>query len=920
MRNRLLYTLIGIMSVCHVMAQHTLSGVVRDAHDKEPLVFATLRLFAEDNTWQGTVSDAEGKYSFAPLHKGKYRLIVSYVGYDTFTQQILIDGDRQLSFSLQPQNMNLGEVVVTASESKGVTSASKIDRTGMEHLQPTSFTDLLSLLPGKTSQTPRMGSANIIRLREPINAAANYNTSSLGTQFIIDGTPISTDADMQKVSSDLNTLLANRNAVNAGVDMRQLGTDNIESVEIIRGIPSVEYADLTSGLVIVHRKLGDTPLEARFKSDQYAKLFALGKGISWKEKALTLYGDLSYLDSKTDPRNTLDNYRRISTSLRMEKEWFPADEHRLRYTSAMDYSGNIDRSKSDPDIQTMPEDNYTSAYHSAGWTHRFRWTTPSTWTLRSVEANLSAKMSWDKIERSKLVALDRDRLTPVNTEEGEYDAVILPYRYVAHQTVDGRPLNLYAHLKARFRFRTKSILHNVQSGFNWRLNKNYGDGQVYDPSRPLNPTNTTRPRRYIDIPASVQYSFYIEDKLGLPLGNHYIEAEAGIVGNMSGNLDSRYEISGKIYPDIRTNLSWRLPAVRWGNRDLRFSLSGGVGQLTKMPTLQHLYPEKVYDDRVQLNYWHANPAYKRIHIKTHVIDPTNYALKPARNFKWELRLGAEYGKNSLFITYFRERMQSGFRSLTQAYPVKFKVYDTSGIDASALTAPPALEDLTFRNDTVLDKYGMYGNGSSTRKEGIEFQFASERFPHINTRVTINGAWLRSIYSNSFPLIDTGSSPVINNVSVSDKYLGVYEETERYIREQFNTNFIFDTYMDKLGLKFSTTFECMWFLASKTDPQSTKPIAYMDVSGKLQPYTTADEQDIYKRHLLRPTNPLAYMKRTTPFSMFINFKATKDFGRNVSLSLFANQIIDYTPDYTFNGTLVRRTSPEAYFGMEFNLKL
>ena len=39
-----------------------------------------------------------------------------------------------------------------------------------------------------------------------------------------------------------------RNHVSYGVDMREIPTDNIEKVEVVRGIPSVKYGELTSGL------------------------------------------------------------------------------------------------------------------------------------------------------------------------------------------------------------------------------------------------------------------------------------------------------------------------------------------------------------------------------------------------------------------------------------------------------------------------------------------------------------------------------------------------------------------------------------------------------------------------------------------------------------------------------------------------
>ena len=49
----------------------------------------------------------------------------------------------------------------------------------------------------------------------------------------------------------------------------------------MRGIPSVEYGDLTSGMVKVNRKRGGTDLNARFKADMSSKLLYVGKGMEW---------------------------------------------------------------------------------------------------------------------------------------------------------------------------------------------------------------------------------------------------------------------------------------------------------------------------------------------------------------------------------------------------------------------------------------------------------------------------------------------------------------------------------------------------------------------------------------------------------------------------------------------------------------
>ena len=125
----------------------------------------------------------------------------------------------------------LKEVIVTAREAGGMTSSSRISRSAMEHLQPTSFTDLLELLPGNISKDPGMGAVNSISLRETgtlgatgtKTSNADYNISSLGTLFLVDGAPINGDANMQGIpnaASDVTSPEYSRDMTNRGVDMR----------------------------------------------------------------------------------------------------------------------------------------------------------------------------------------------------------------------------------------------------------------------------------------------------------------------------------------------------------------------------------------------------------------------------------------------------------------------------------------------------------------------------------------------------------------------------------------------------------------------------------------------------------------------------------------------------------------------------
>ena len=89
--------------------------------------------------------------------------------------------------------------------------------------------------------------------------------------------------------------------------------------------------------------------------------------MEWKDHRTVLSADAGFLDSYNDPRDRLNNFKRINASVRLNKKWLLGNEHRLNWTAGISYSGNIDNVKTDPDIQTQQEDNYKSSYHSGRW-------------------------------------------------------------------------------------------------------------------------------------------------------------------------------------------------------------------------------------------------------------------------------------------------------------------------------------------------------------------------------------------------------------------------------------------------------------------------------------------------------------------------------------------------------------------------
>lgn len=188
-------------------------------------------------------------------------------------------------------------------EKKAPTSTSVIDQKAMKHLQPSSFADLVSLLPGKSVSAPVLNQANKLTLRETGISSGNYSISSLGVAFTIDDIPINSNSNMQEtvgyemiVTPSSGYVDAKRNVVRSGIDMRSISTDDIEKVEVVRGIAPVNQGDLSSGLVQISRKRGKTNWNSRMKSDGFSKLFYVGKGFHFKKQNLSLNLSLDYLD------------------------------------------------------------------------------------------------------------------------------------------------------------------------------------------------------------------------------------------------------------------------------------------------------------------------------------------------------------------------------------------------------------------------------------------------------------------------------------------------------------------------------------------------------------------------------------------------------------------------------------------------
>ena len=293
----------------------SLVGRVVSADTKQAVAYALVH-FPE--TGLQAVTNSEGDFTIKQIAAGNHKMQISFLGYENLEQTITVKaGENSLKFELVPANFKVEDVVVTATASKaGAATSSTISRTAMDHIQSSSLADVMSLLPGASTPDTRtltLSQASSFSIR---------GGASLGTAIIMDGTPMSNNANLQSLGAGKMPFAASDAPGSAamatptsGVDMRQISTDNIESVEVIRGIASVEYGDITSGAVIVNSKAGRAPLNVKLTMNPNLYQLSATHGVQLgaagsKAGALNYSADYSY--SQYRPTEGYSHYERVN--------------------------------------------------------------------------------------------------------------------------------------------------------------------------------------------------------------------------------------------------------------------------------------------------------------------------------------------------------------------------------------------------------------------------------------------------------------------------------------------------------------------------------------------------------------------------------------------------------------------------------
>ena len=877
---------------------YTVSVSLKEKGTSDPIIMATLQL---QPLGAMAVSNAEGHARIEHVPEGDYTLSVSYVGFEPIQTRLKVTKDLQLTYQMTPTNLSLREVTVTAKvRESGASTSSVIGRQAIDHLQATSLADVMQLLPGQLIDRPDLTQRQGLQLR----TLQNNSTMAFGTSIVVDGVPMSNNGDV--------TQGAFSGSAFTGTDLRQVSADNINEVEVIRGIPSAEYGDLTSGLVVVHSKVGITPWQVKAKINPGLQNYSVGKGFSVGSAGI-VNANLDYAKAWGDPRQKTRSYDRYTANVGWGYDISPKwhSDTKLRFMQAKDWTGQ------DPDaIQDGTENK--SKTTTFGLTHngRLQMDLP---LMRSLKYTVGLSLSQADTRNTSFVTVSSG-LLPILTarETGYYSVPWQTTSYRATGITESRPGNVFLKLTDDFFFRSGKTVQSFKLGVDYRYDWNSGKGYYNaDETLPYRPNSNGRPRAFNDIPGLHQLSAFAEDQFTWNINN---------VNRLRVNFGLRFT-SLQPFSDLATTalsprLNVALSLTKW------LDLRGGIGMNAKTPGLQHLYPDKKYIDDVVGNFTLADqPAY---YVHTQVYDvQRSEGLKNATTTKLEAGIDIKLPKGrKLSVLAYQDRTPNGFEAATDYFTYTYNLFDDTA------TLPITDFSTGWANQfTCFATTGLLENTDKTINRGVEFDLSLGEIPLLKTNIFFSGAWNETKTDWSTRMNTSG---VPTALLTGTKYAGmnispvriVYPSGLDYTRlRRFVNTLRAVTHIPDLHMVASFTAQVIWHNSTWNYTADKDPIGWIDANLQYHDIGSAgfitfdggqiaaNDEKLQLRYSDNDPNK-------SPTTWNLSARLTKELGEVGSLSLFVDNCLFYEPYLKGNNTktLSQRNTGKFAFGAELSINL
>ena len=862
--------LFGVSAYGRDSGTYTIKAVILDKTG-EPLSGATMQL-VQSGLWGISGKDGEVEIRNVPRLPVAYK--VSMLGYKDVEGEIRLDGKDNVRILMEEESLSMREVVVVAQAGQGGESTTSIiGRQALDHLQATSLKDILQLLPGGVSmKNPSLTSPGQFKVR----TLASDDNATFGAAIIINGMPVSTNANM-----NTGLGLSSISSSNSGADLRSIATDDIESVEIIRGVASAEYGDVTSGVMIVNKRIGVSDLNMKARIMPGIMQLHAGKGFDIKS-AGSLNISADYARGTSDPRFLTDKYNRGLLSLAhrktlLDKTWTLTTNIDLSYTG--EWKG------ADPD-----EPEAMKKFFSSRDAFSLRLSHNGTLKLdkalaRTLKYDVALSLSSDRIFNDRLVSVGSGAILDA-TKDGMYEGTPYPSSYETLSGTKSNPVMYWAKFSDLFYLNVGNMSNRFNVGTEWKIEGNRGIGQ-YDKTPKFKAFAQDRIRRFCDIPYMNQISAYFEDNVVLTFSERRYP-------NITGQVGVRWTV---VQPWRNERMMALSPRLNIAVNPVRYlSLRLGYGISEKVPSLQDLYPSPDYYDFYNMSVSDGQKSYYL--YSTRVFDNKPVSIKTMRGTKYELGFDVRLDNGMSFsVVGYHEKVSRCFGPDNSEW--KTLVFDVWNAADVTFTGQKPIYDQQnpSRRDTVLYNLIRPGNPKSRRNRGIEFDFNFGKINATNTSFYLSGAWseTRSSSSNLSYKLPVGEARNYGPVYV------VYPESSYSFSEnrRFSATLRVVQHIPAIRFIVSASAQCILYEYDHEVSSGTRPLGYIYGSEYIK-FTEDQLDDIefnFHGYMLKDQifdTRISNVPVTWPAIWCLDMRVTKEIGDKAGFSFYANNVLFSQP--------------------------
>jgi outer membrane receptor protein involved in Fe transport len=900
MKRILTISFLLLIHVCALAQTWSVSGIVLNKKTGEPVEYATVIL---ERTEQWAVADEKGRFTISKVQEGTNIISVSCLGFVTDTKEISITRDiENFKVSLSEDNLALDGATVTAKEKDNTATTSRmIDKTALDHVQMMNVADISGLIPGGATVNPDLTAEQTFDIRAGI-AGSETGNSSFGTAVEVDGIRLSNNASFTSVKNSVSGV--------KGVSTNNIASSNVESVEVITGVPSVEYGDMTSGVVKINTRKGATDYivtastNPRTKQVSASKGFNLGESARGRSKGI-LNANIEYTKAVSDRMSPYTAYDRKQLSLIYSNTFNKGifADTPLQFSAGV--TGNLGGmdSKADPDkfLDTFEKGRDNAVRGNIS----FNWLLSKSW-ITNVELNASA------VYADKQTAVRKNYSNSASTPsmhgreegyfvaqdyiEGEDQAVVLIPRGYWYNTmcIDDRPLNYKVTLKANWAKQWGKVNNKIKIGADWTGDGNFGIGEY---SEDLSNAPSFREYRYDQVPFMNNIAAYIEDNILIPLGNTKLNIIAGVRNDNTMIKGSAYGTTSSLSPRFNAKYTVFSPKGR-KNRTIReLTFRGSWGMAVKQPSFSVLFPTPSYRDILTFT---PTSDTEGKYYPAYFISPRTIEYNP--DLKWQRSRQSEIGMEidikgyRISLAAFYNTTFDAYRMHTAYYPFSYNFTSAQALQSNC-TIPVA--DRIFEVDrktgqvTVHDRSGAHGaqqipytvkNGlnyttyaanheSPINRYGFEWIVDFRKIESINTSIRLDGTYYG--YRNiSTDVIEYSPQNVTGADGEPYKYVGLYYGSDSYSNgnesQAIKTNLTVTTQIPKVRMIISVKLQATLLnysrvlsekadgsarshmLSNRSDILSTIGGSVYDGNGFAvtypEYYTTADNPEVRKNYL------------------------------------------------------------------------